>query len=625
MAGTLELLCGPSGVGKTSHEAKKNRAYTYTTRPMREDEHDGTDRRFVTEDEFERLVQQRLILAPYDCLGHRYGFAADLREKLSRGETVSEQIVPYEAIDGVVDAFQGSGLVKKHLFLAFPQEIERRIIVRSDGHPDERRILAIRDSLKKGMERLFDFDEVTFNCIILDFYASEFVLLDNFFSAMLRESYESLLSGTKIRIGNYKDELDYAVECPHNFHDRGIPNPYLPILARPSFKRLYRSVVCAANRRNALDALNLVMERTADYAQFRDGMPKSSQDLMDIVEPYPKYQHLQFILNQVMYFSHSRGIDPQECTPYFLPLFLRTLACEIGMPLDYVLSINEKVVGQLSLKSGFYYKAMRRCRNVLPEEVLHHFKEDIKEAEKRQTVMGFENRLVSGLEDMPAHGKSVYVIPGVNRSTVDIFPKNKIALLMDFEQTLTPDDAMLALKQRARDIRSKEQREMTLKEISAVGKDLKIFDGIDELVQRLRRKLSDDEECQRYGIGLYFAVQSNCPSHLVEGTSLGQHLQGVLAPEWFDLGEFFGFGGPSLVLRSPVRVEIRRGIYILNVNPEDNFTERLAREIKESRRSKKIFIGEGQVPDFSRCSSLASEIEETVDEMAAWVMQRNWQ
>ena len=117
--GTLELLCGPSGVGKsTSFEKKK--AYTYTTRDKRDKETHGIDRYFVSEDEFNQLLTRGVIVAPYKALGKQYGFAAELKEVLQNGEHVAEQIVPYEAIDDVVKAFEDSGRVIKKLFLAFP-------------------------------------------------------------------------------------------------------------------------------------------------------------------------------------------------------------------------------------------------------------------------------------------------------------------------------------------------------------------------------------------------------------------------------------------------------------------------------------------------------------------------
>jgi len=158
MKGTLELLCGPSGVGKSSSFGEKKKAYTYTTREPRPNEVDGVDRRFVSQSEFERLVNEGLILAPYEAFGNRYGFASDLRVALLKGEQVSEQIVPYDAIDDVVNSFFPFGDCKKILFLAGLEDIKRRRIHRKkeDNLRDESDV----NLVLPYVNHLNDFDDI---------------------------------------------------------------------------------------------------------------------------------------------------------------------------------------------------------------------------------------------------------------------------------------------------------------------------------------------------------------------------------------------------------------------------------------------------------------------------------
>jgi guanylate kinase len=78
--GLLLVISGPSGVGKDTVikrllELDPNLRYSvsYTTRPPRPGEVDGVDYRFVSRDEFDRLIREGALLehATYD--GHLYG------------------------------------------------------------------------------------------------------------------------------------------------------------------------------------------------------------------------------------------------------------------------------------------------------------------------------------------------------------------------------------------------------------------------------------------------------------------------------------------------------------------------------------------------------------------------
>lgn len=88
------VISGPSGVGKdaTLGTIKKSGArfhyvITATTRPKRPAEKDGADYYFLTEQEFQRRIDDNEFLEHAEVYGHRYGILKkEVRKALEKGE-----------------------------------------------------------------------------------------------------------------------------------------------------------------------------------------------------------------------------------------------------------------------------------------------------------------------------------------------------------------------------------------------------------------------------------------------------------------------------------------------------------------------------------------------------------
>ena len=92
----LLVVSGPSGAGKDSVLARLaekglgfRRVPTVTTRPPRPEERDGVDYRFLTQEEYDRLLAGSGLLEHAEVYGLRYGVPKDpIREALARGDDV---------------------------------------------------------------------------------------------------------------------------------------------------------------------------------------------------------------------------------------------------------------------------------------------------------------------------------------------------------------------------------------------------------------------------------------------------------------------------------------------------------------------------------------------------------
>ncbi|HUS83445.1 MAG TPA: guanylate kinase [Dehalococcoidia bacterium] len=166
VAPILLVISGPSGVGKDAVVADLRRALpsahfatTVTTRPPRPGERDGVDYRFLSDEQYDRLVAGDGLLERASVYSHRYGVPKGaVRDALRNGQDVVVRV-----------DVQGAATIKRLLpdailvFLApeSREELETRLRGRAtDGGADLR--LRI-DTAAREMAQEDAFDYVVVN------------------------------------------------------------------------------------------------------------------------------------------------------------------------------------------------------------------------------------------------------------------------------------------------------------------------------------------------------------------------------------------------------------------------------------------------------------------------------
>jgi guanylate kinase len=159
----LIVLSGPSGVGKDALLRKmKEQKYpfhyvvTVTSRPRREGERDGVDYRFISQREFQQMIDNGELLEWANVYGNYYGVPRkEISQALSKGKDVIMRV-----------DVQGAATIKRILpqavsiFLRPPsmEELERRLRQR---HSESAKDLALRlREAEEEMKSLPLFDHV---------------------------------------------------------------------------------------------------------------------------------------------------------------------------------------------------------------------------------------------------------------------------------------------------------------------------------------------------------------------------------------------------------------------------------------------------------------------------------
>jgi len=162
----LVVLTGPSGAGKDSVlDALAARGHTFhrvitcTTRAPRDNERDGVDYYFVSDEEFDRLIATGGLLEHAEIYGHRSGVPKQqVLDKLAEG----------------IDVFartdvQGADSIKRlmpdavRIFVAPSSIDELESRIRARGGEDEARIARRLAAARDEMSRRHEFEHVIVN------------------------------------------------------------------------------------------------------------------------------------------------------------------------------------------------------------------------------------------------------------------------------------------------------------------------------------------------------------------------------------------------------------------------------------------------------------------------------
>ena len=135
------VITGPSGVGKgTLIRTLRERlpelelSVSATTRSPRPGEVDGRDYRFLSDDEFERLVQDGAFVEHAQYSGRRYG---TLRSELERRTEAGSPVVLEIEVQGARQVAEAMPEAVR-IFIAPPSEeaLRARLVGRGDTHED---------------------------------------------------------------------------------------------------------------------------------------------------------------------------------------------------------------------------------------------------------------------------------------------------------------------------------------------------------------------------------------------------------------------------------------------------------------------------------------------------------
>jgi len=166
VAGRLIVVSGPSGVGKgtvvrgvLAARPDLSLSVSATTRTPRPGEEDGVHYRFLTDAEFDRLVEEGAFLEWAEVFGRRYGtLAADVARARAEGRDVILEI-----------DVQGAAVVRERapdavlVFLQPPSEEELRRRLAERGTETEEALERRLAEARREMSESSRFDHVVIN------------------------------------------------------------------------------------------------------------------------------------------------------------------------------------------------------------------------------------------------------------------------------------------------------------------------------------------------------------------------------------------------------------------------------------------------------------------------------
>jgi guanylate kinase len=150
MSGTLVIVSGPSGVGKTTickrlvEELNAYLSVSCTTRPRRDNEVDGQDYRFISRQEFERQLERGAFLEYAEVYGGQcYGTPAEpVWRALGEGRVVILEI----DIEGTIQAVRRyPDAISVYILPPTPGDLQGRLVGRQKDSAE-----AIRERLGKA-------------------------------------------------------------------------------------------------------------------------------------------------------------------------------------------------------------------------------------------------------------------------------------------------------------------------------------------------------------------------------------------------------------------------------------------------------------------------------------------
>jgi guanylate kinase len=148
--GILVIISGPSGVGKTTickrlvEKLDAVLSVSITTRPRRDNEVEGDDYRFVSQEAFDRLLEEQALLEYARVYGGQYyGTPAEpVRRALAEGQVVILEI----EIEGTAQVMKRyPEAVSIYILPPTPAELQGRLFGRNKDSPE-----ALRERLSKA-------------------------------------------------------------------------------------------------------------------------------------------------------------------------------------------------------------------------------------------------------------------------------------------------------------------------------------------------------------------------------------------------------------------------------------------------------------------------------------------